>query len=57
MWVEAEAIDGVKIVKMGAIDDQEFLDGLGQPEAEIYCKNMWKWEKPIEGAKQEQGSA
>lgn len=57
LWVEAEAREGVKIVKMGAIDDQEFLDGLGKPEMEIYCRNLWGWEEGIGGAVRKEGGS
>jgi hypothetical protein len=38
MWVEAAAMDGLKIVKTGTIDDQDALDK-STPVQEIYCKD------------------
>jgi hypothetical protein len=38
MWVEAAAMDGLKIVKTGTIDDQAALDK-STPVQEIYCKD------------------
>ncbi|KAF4551234.1 Hypothetical protein D9617_14g076910 [Elsinoe fawcettii] len=57
LWVEAEALAGIKIVKMGGLDDKEYMDKLGMPESEIYCKNMWAWEKGWEGAKKVDGAS
>jgi len=38
MWVEAEAMQGLMIVKTGTIDDQNALDK-AVPVQEIYCVN------------------
>jgi hypothetical protein len=38
MWVDAAAMDGLKIVKTGTIDDQNVLDN-AKPVQEIYCKD------------------
>lgn len=51
MYSEPKNAPEILFLKVGLLDDKEFLDGLGAPKADIYCKNMWKWEKPIEGAK------
>jgi len=48
--VEADAMPGFKIVKMGLIDDKAFLEELGRPGNEIYCKNMCGWEEGWQGA-------
>lgn len=50
LFVEAEALQGMKIVKLGGIDDKDFVEGLGLPGKEIYCKNMCAWEQKVEGA-------
>lgn len=50
MWVRAEALEGLSIMKVGTIDDDDYMNNLGALKAEVYCKNMWKWEKPIDGA-------
>ena len=56
LFVEAEAAPGIKIVKMGTIDDKSFVDKLGYPPKEIYCKNMFLWEKGVPEAEQSQAS-
>ncbi|KAL1872372.1 hypothetical protein Daus18300_004342 [Diaporthe australafricana] len=38
------------VLKIGLIDDTEFLNDLGAPKMEVYCKYLWKWEKTFEGA-------
>lgn len=37
-------------LKVGLIDDNDFLNTLGAPKMEIYCKYLWNWEKTFEGA-------
>lgn len=37
-------------LKVGLIDDDDFLNTLGAPKMEIYCKYLWNWEKTFEGA-------
>lgn len=54
IFVTSEALAGLFIVKLGLIDDEDFLNNLGPPKGEIYCKNNWAWEKPFEGAEQKQ---
>jgi len=54
LFVEPEAMPGVKIVKMGTVDDKDWLDQVGPPTKEIYCKNLWKWESGVSGAEQKQ---
>lgn len=44
----------VLFLKVGLIDDQDFLRGLSAPKMEIYCKYLLPWEKTFEGAKLEQ---
>jgi len=39
-----------KLVKMGLIDDKAFLEELGRPDGEIYCRNVCRWEQGWEGA-------
>ncbi|CAN8100350.1 unnamed protein product [Discula destructiva] len=51
MFSEPKNAPEVLFLKIGLLDDKEFLDGLGTPQMDIYCKNSWSWEKPIEGAK------
>lgn len=38
MWVETGAMEGLKIVKTGTIDDQDVLNQAA-PVQEIYCKD------------------
>lgn len=38
MWVEAAAMEGLKIVKTGTIDDEDVLNQ-AMPVQEIYCKD------------------
>ncbi|GAB7345655.1 hypothetical protein MBLNU457_3945t1 [Dothideomycetes sp. NU457] len=49
IYVESDAMPDVKLVKMGLIDDREFLEELGKPGMEIYCKNVCAWEEGWEG--------
>ncbi|TKX25725.1 putative glutathione-dependent formaldehyde-activating enzyme-2 [Elsinoe australis] len=56
LWAEGEALPGVKIVKIGSVDDLEWVEKLGAPKQEIYCKNMWGWEKGWEGAERKEVS-
>ncbi|KAI7787500.1 hypothetical protein LA080_015721 [Diaporthe eres] len=37
-------------LKAGLIDDNDFLNTLGTPKMEIYCKYLWNWERTFEGA-------
>lgn len=37
-------------LKAGLIDDTDFLNKLGTPKTEIYCKYLLNWEKTFEGA-------
>lgn len=41
----------VAYLKVGLIDDVDFVNGLGAPKMEIYCKHLWSWEKTFDGAK------
>jgi len=50
IYVEADAMPDHKLVKMGLVDDKAFLEELGRPGSEIYCKNMCAWEQGWEGA-------
>lgn len=54
VFVESEASAGVKILKMGTVDDEEFLDRLGNMDAEIFCKDRLAWAKPIAGAEEKE---
>lgn len=56
VFVEAEAMPGVKILKMGTVDDEDFLNKLGNMEAEIFCKDRIEWVKPIPGAETKETS-
>lgn len=38
MWVECEALPGLKIVKTGTIDDEDVLKN-AVPTLEVYCKD------------------
>lgn len=42
LWVEAEAMPEVTIVKAGTVDDTSLLDGM-EPGKEIYLKDKVKW--------------
>ncbi|KAG8168267.1 hypothetical protein KVR01_003956 [Diaporthe batatas] len=37
-------------LKAGLIDDNDFLNALGPPKTEIYCKYLLDWEKTFDGA-------
>lgn len=54
MFSEPKGSPEILFLKIGLLDDKEFLDSLGTPKLDIYCKNFWAWERPIEGAKVEQ---
>lgn len=49
LFVEAEAIPGVKLIKAGSIDEQDraFLDD-AKPGKEIYTKNRFAWCTPLD---------
>jgi hypothetical protein len=55
LFVQAEAMNGVNIVKMGTLDDEEVYNSLGKPQMEIYTRNRPQWCEAIEGAKQSEG--
>lgn len=38
MWVEVDAMPGIKIVKTGTIDDEDALKN-ATPALEMYCKD------------------
>ena len=57
LFVQAEAIDGINIVKMGTIDDEDVYDSLGKPGMEIYTRNRPSWCGAIEGAQQKEGGS
>lgn len=42
MFVESEAMSAVKIVKLGTIDDEDFLQS-AKPVSEIYTKRRLDW--------------
>ena len=46
---------GVKIIKMGTLDDTKYIESLGDPELEIYTKHMAGWEKNWPGAQTKEG--
>lgn len=50
MFSEPKASPEILFLKIGLLDDKGFLDSLGTPKLDVYCKNLWAWEKPIEGA-------
>lgn len=56
LYVQAEAIDGINIVKMGTLDDETY-DHLGKPSMEIYTKNRPEWCEAIPGAQQKEGGS
>lgn len=37
-------------LKIGLIDNDEFINSLGSPILHSYCKNLWTWEKTFKGA-------
>lgn len=51
MYAAPSSAADVAYLKVGLIDDVEFVNGLGAPKMEIYCKRLWSWEKTFEGAK------
>ncbi|KAI4733717.1 hypothetical protein E4T50_15740 [Aureobasidium sp. EXF-12298] len=52
LYVTGEAIQGINIVKMGTLDDQEDIEKLGKPGLELYTKNRPQWCDAIPGAQQ-----
>lgn len=54
MLASPEKAPEIAFLKVGLVDDEDFLNGLGRPAKEIYCKRMWAWEKTFEGATVEQ---
>jgi hypothetical protein len=57
LYVQAEAIDGVNIVKMGTIDDEDVYENLGKPGMEIYTRNRPGWCEAIPNAEQKEGGS
>ncbi|KAF2156958.1 hypothetical protein K461DRAFT_7905 [Myriangium duriaei CBS 260.36] len=57
LFVEAEQLPDKMIVKLGTVDDKAYVESVGTPASEIYCKNMVGWEKPWEGAQTVQGAS
>lgn len=57
MFAEPKKTPDIVFLKVGLLDDKAFLDGLGAPKMDIYCKNLWSWERPIEGAQVAQAGA
>lgn len=56
MFVTAEAMPGIHIVKPGTLDDLDVLNA-GAPGAEIFTKDRVEWCGAIKGtAQQEAGS-
>lgn len=41
----------VAFLKVGLLDDVDFINGLGAPKMEIYCKYLWSWQKTFDNAK------
>lgn len=54
MFAAPEKGPEILFLKIGLIDDQDFLRGLSAPKTEIYCKYLLPWETTFEGAKLEQ---
>lgn len=50
MFAVSEKAPDTYFLKVGLIDDNDFLNTLGTPKMEIYCKYLWNWEKTFEGA-------
>lgn len=40
----------IYFLKAGLIDDNDFMNALGPPKTEIYCKYLLDWEKTFDGA-------
>ncbi|KAI4845408.1 hypothetical protein E4T44_05629 [Aureobasidium sp. EXF-8845] len=57
LYVQAEAMDGVNIVKMGTLDDEDVYNNLGKPGMEIYTRNRPVWCQAIPGAEQKEGGS
>jgi len=51
MMVDADAMEGMKILKPGTLDDGGVLDA-SKPVQEIFCKDRPKWCAAVEGAEQ-----
>jgi hypothetical protein len=56
LFVTAEAMAGINIVKMGTLDDEEVFEKLGNASLEIYTKNRPSWCEQISGAQQKEAS-
>ncbi|TIA77650.1 hypothetical protein D6C76_04593 [Aureobasidium pullulans] len=56
LYVQAEALEGLNIVKAGTVDDEDVFNNLGKPKAEIYTKNRPSWCDAIPGAEQKETS-
>ncbi|KAL1301536.1 hypothetical protein AAFC00_005777 [Neodothiora populina] len=56
VFAEAGAIPGIKIVKLGTLDDADVLNGIGHANLEIFTKDRLSWLQPIPGAEQKEMS-
>ena len=57
IFVQAEKLSGINILKMGTVDDDDVYDKVGYPKVEIYTKNRPSWCQAIPGAGQKEGAA
>lgn len=54
MYAAPSKMPEIAFLKVGLLDDKDYVNGLGAPKMEVYCKNLWTWEQNFEGAKLEQ---
>lgn len=54
VFVKADAMPDSTIVKMGTVDDEDVLHGIGYPALEIFTKDRLHWAQPIPGAEQKE---
>lgn len=54
VFVKADAMPDSTIVKMGTVDDENILNGIGYPGLEIFIKDRLHWAQPIPGAEQKE---
>lgn len=50
MFSAPASIPDMLFLKIGLLDDDAFVDGLGPPVLHSYCRNLWTWERTFDGA-------
>ncbi|KAK6008362.1 hypothetical protein QM012_000265 [Aureobasidium pullulans] len=57
LYVTGEAMNGINIVKVGTLDDEDVFENLGKPGLEIFTKNRPQWCDAIPGAQQKESGS